>query len=68
MEAQMRKIISFGIAALVLAVIGSAWMMTPASEAHTGNETAATPAGMMDPLGMMRGTKDLPTHNILDPV
>jgi hypothetical protein len=64
----MRKIMSFGIAALVLAVIASAWMMTPASKAHTGDQTATNQAGMMDPLGMMKRVKDLPIHNILDAI
>ena len=63
----MRKFVSFGIAALVLAVIGSAWMMTPTSKAQSG-EAAATQASMMDPLGMMKRIKDLPIHHILDPV
>ena len=56
----------FGIAALLVAVIASAWMMAPVSKAQTGNETAATEAGMMDPLGLMKRAKDLPIHNILD--
>jgi long-subunit fatty acid transport protein len=65
MEDQMRKTMSFGIAALVVAVIASAWMMAPSSKAQTG-DTAANEAGMMDPIGMMKRVKDLPVHNILD--
>ena len=61
----MRTITMLGIAALLAAVIASAWGMTRGTTAPTQNP-ATDKAGMIDPLEMMKKAKDLPVHIILD--
>jgi hypothetical protein len=62
----MRKIMSFGIAALLVAVVAGAWLVSHTSRA--GTPVTSTNASVIDPIEMMKTIKDLPVHSILDAI
>jgi hypothetical protein len=62
----MRKIMSFGIAALLVAVVAGAWLVSQTSRA--GTPVTSTNASVIDPIEMMKTIKDLPVHSILDAI
>jgi len=64
----MRTIVTLGTATMLLALVVGAWAMTNGTMVSA--ELTANRAGMMDPLGMMKGTdtKRLPVHDIRDAI
>jgi hypothetical protein len=59
----MRKLISLAIAAMLTLAAVATWA---ASQKQMSPKPATESIGAMNPLDMMRKSKDLPVHNITD--
>ena len=59
----MRKIVSLGIAGMLTLAAVATWA---AAHKQTSPKPSAESIGAMDPLDMMKKSKDLPVHNITD--
>ena len=58
----MRTTTTLGITALLLALVVGAWVMAHGSL----SQGQASKAGAIDPVEMMKKTKDLPVHDVID--
>jgi hypothetical protein len=60
----MRTTTTLGVAALLLALVVGVWAMTHGKTSLSPEQ--ASKAGMVDPVDMMKKTKDLPVHDVRD--